>query len=1116
MGDIESCCSKTNLPSRRSYQPIQVYDQITMHSSPFQLASIFAVFGLALAGPCIQSADTAVPYSQLATANWTGQINGFCQPFFSESDLIQPISNLTCDGDGGDLVNALRTIMGGLTPKCQALFGQFSCLYHLPILSSGNLVLPCTRPQSIAVGPIASADTLTTFFAQRCLTAAAPIAISAFTQAFQKVDDVLDTNLELRSSCRVLDASWIPDFDMWSCPSPLAKSFSTNIRSNDIACAEPCPSMSFSEETWSNMRYFVLVPNSISIAVIIAVMIFRRQLRSALSRRLFHMMLAILGIHAAIGISTVAEVIPDNDVFSISCQDDFSVSSNHRPVCGFQGAVLIYFIKSTVAWWFVVVIAIDMALRGKQNGSIVLSCWFGYAYPALWVIISLATQKMGHVDEYPWCFVSSGENGFWQYWFVFGDMLIIIALTLALLVRMTLATTPNNKTKTADPATSLVIAPPKCRGFALALIGYGLLVWVSMLVVRFTKTASHGQITQHDQDWLTCLFESASVDSNSNLILECIRQTAPHATSAQVATAALCCFGAIVGVIYACFELLYSGAFAKISSMHIDLILPIHFARSSSKHNSNNNPNTNNNRNSTAMAVFGVPKSPITDSDGAFAYDFVILGGGTAAVFAARKFAESNKEKYTVAVVSRESNTPFCPKVLVQALADNTSPAVSIMQDEAWFKDNGITLFLNTNVTHADLKGRLLVGERDDTTNPTAAPRHLRIRANRALILAMGARPANGPPVVRLDRLPGDEEIASVASVDTLRESVGSFRNPFHNNIEGYFTLRTFSTGLKINEYLGFAKKVVVVGGGFLGLDIAYIARSRGLDVTLVCSSDHVLRRIFTPVMSQMYQDFFVSHGVKLAMGKACVQVFADHERVVGVGLKDGTRIDCDMCVVACGVCPNIDLVRGQCQLEKGTSTPAILVDSFLVTSVPGVYAIGDVCAMRYAQHNPGAIRHCSNARMGGSHVVETLLDAIQTTKRRASRVSDVSHKPKPTKAEDQILELLRPGMGARPFVPHPAYDVNHFHFKGYVTGDRLGPDFVMVGNDMGPNSKMVTFWMWENRVVGAYVSNPTPEEKLLLDEATRDQWYIEHMPELRTMTDAYHALEHLRVFHRL
>eukprot|EP00300_Choanocystis_sp_HF-7_P021039 c20726_g3_i2.p1 GENE.c20726_g3_i2~~c20726_g3_i2.p1 ORF type:complete len:573 (-),score=139.06 c20726_g3_i2:177-1895(-) len=565
--------------------------------------------------------------------------------------------------------------------------------------------------------------------------------------------------------------------------------------------------------------------------------------------------------------------------------------------------------------------------------------------------------------------------------------------------------------------------------------------------------------------------------------------------AALLASATLCFFGTMVALIYTACEIDYSKLVDKLRAINFS-----DFLSTSSGTCQDCSPassrRSGDRKNSSAMAVFGVPKTPFVDADGALCFDFVILGGGTAAMFAARKFAEDKKDRYTVALLSRENHTPFCPKKLVQALADRTAPESALMQDEQWFRENDQTLMLNTNVTQVDMKTRLLVGERRDPGSGKSTP--VRVRASRALILATGARPIPGPQLLQVDR--PDAPINWEA-------------------VDGYFMLRTYEVGLKLDACLDRSKSIIIVGGGFLGLDIAYIARNRGLDVTLVCSSKYVLRRVFTPQMSQMYQDFFASHGVKLVMGNQCTHILSEKGRVVGVRLKDGAQLACEMCVVACGVAPNIELARGQLQLEKGTSTPAILVDSFLVTSVPGVYAIGDVCAMRYAQHNPGAIRHCSNARLGGMHVVETLLDAMQTNKHRASRVTHMlpaAHTKTEANQQEQILQILKPGTGARPFVPHPAYDVNHFHFKGYVSGDRLGPDFVMVGSDMGPSSKMATFWLWENRVVGAYVSNPTQEEKDLLDEATRDQWYILNMPELRAMTNADEALEHIRTQHRL
>lgn len=494
------------------------------------------------------------------------------------------------------------------------------------------------------------------------------------------------------------------------------------------------------------------------------------------------------------------------------------------------------------------------------------------------------------------------------------------------------------------------------------------------------------------------------------------------------------------------------------------------------------------------------------EEDGLWNFDFVILGGGTSAFHAAEEFVKSgNLKNYSVALISRESHVPCYPKTMVQNIAAGASLESSLLQTERWFSDHGVTLSLQTNVTFFDARKRTLVADRCDRV--TRQTTHFRFRANHAIILATGARPSQGPPLLVLDDKP-----------------LGPMRNPncSYPGVEGLFTLRTYAGGLTINSYLDRAKNVVVIGGGFLGLDMAYMARNRGLNVTLVCSSACVLRRVFTEEMAQMYQDFFERNGVKMCMGSGCKNILVREGKVVGVRLRDQSELECDMVMAACGVVPNIDLFRGQLQLEKNTSTPGVLVDAYLLTSVPGVYAIGDVCAMRFAQHNPGAIRHLSNAALSGARVAQALISAADsissTPKRRGSKLGLSARRCTSGRStvQERMMQALVPGCDAIPYAPHPAYDVNHFDLRGYVSGDRLGPDFVMVGTDMGPDGKLVTFWLWENRVVGAFVSNPSFEEKALLDEATKEQWLIENMPELRVLRNAYEALDHIKKHHRL
>eukprot|EP00300_Choanocystis_sp_HF-7_P013683 c18404_g1_i1.p1 GENE.c18404_g1_i1~~c18404_g1_i1.p1 ORF type:complete len:299 (+),score=49.08 c18404_g1_i1:332-1228(+) len=296
---------------------------------------------------------------------------------------------------------------------------------------------------------------------------------------------------------------------------------------------------------------------------------------------------------------------------------------------------------------------------------------------------------------------------------------------------------------------------------------------------------------------------------------------------------------------------------------------------------------------------------------------------------------------------------------------------------------------------------------------------------------------------------------------------------------------------------------------------MAHIAKLRGLEVTLVCSSPYILRRIFTPEMSDMYMEFFKQHGVEMLMGLTCTNILVRHGHVTGVRLCDGTEMPADMVVIGCGVRPNIDLFRDQLALEHGTKTPGILVDPYLLTSVPGVYAIGDVAAMRFCQHNPGAMRHYCNAKAAGTLVTKLLLAAAKQIEhvRSKSIARDPAQGLVPSRlGHDKVL--VPASTEITPYVPHPSYDVAHFGFRGYVSGDRLGPDFVMIGERMDSKHKLVTFWLWENRVVGAFVSDPSDEEKALLDQATSEQWYIQDVPTLRHIKSAHHAIKHVRQHH--
>jgi NADPH-dependent 2,4-dienoyl-CoA reductase/sulfur reductase-like enzyme len=154
--------------------------------------------------------------------------------------------------------------------------------------------------------------------------------------------------------------------------------------------------------------------------------------------------------------------------------------------------------------------------------------------------------------------------------------------------------------------------------------------------------------------------------------------------------------------------------------------------------------------------------------------------------------------------------------------------------------------------------------------------------------------------------------------------------------------LRTHDEALALRSQLQPGARLVVVGGGFIGLEVAATGRALGCRVTLLEAADRLAARVLPPRVSDALLALHREQGVDIRLG-AQLQSVEGRERAEAVVLADGSRIPCDLLVVGIGMLPNTELaVRGGLAVGQG-----IQVDSTLRTSAEAVYAAGDVCEYR-------------------------------------------------------------------------------------------------------------------------------------------------------------------------
>ena len=150
--------------------------------------------------------------------------------------------------------------------------------------------------------------------------------------------------------------------------------------------------------------------------------------------------------------------------------------------------------------------------------------------------------------------------------------------------------------------------------------------------------------------------------------------------------------------------------------------------------------------------------------------------------------------------------------------------------------------------------------------------------------------------------------------------------------------LRTHDEALALRDALQPGTRLVVVGGGFIGLEVAATARGLGCEVTVLEAGPRLAGRVLPPVISEALLNLHREHGVDVRLNVALESIQPD-----AVLLVDGQRLPCDRVVVGIGMQPNIELATAA-GLDVGQG---IRVDGFLRTSAANIYAAGDVCEFR-------------------------------------------------------------------------------------------------------------------------------------------------------------------------
>ena len=250
-----------------------------------------------------------------------------------------------------------------------------------------------------------------------------------------------------------------------------------------------------------------------------------------------------------------------------------------------------------------------------------------------------------------------------------------------------------------------------------------------------------------------------------------------------------------------------------------------------------------------------------------------------------------------------------------------------------------------------------------------------------------------GEQAARIDRGARCVELASGGVVDYghLVLATGARARPLDIpgiDLQGVLGLRDLDDARSLRERLAAAERIVVIGAGFIGLEIAATAASLGRDVTVIEVSPRPLGRAVSPATSAFFLRAHEEFGAKFRLGVGVKALHGRAGAVDAVELSDGERLPADLAIVGIGVLPEDRLARAAgLACENG-----VIVDRHLETSDPHISAIGD-CAIFPSHH------------LGFSVRLESVQNAVDQAKTIARRIVG---KPEPYAALPVVLE--RPG----------------------------------------------------------------------------------------------------------
>jgi 3-phenylpropionate/trans-cinnamate dioxygenase ferredoxin reductase component len=306
--------------------------------------------------------------------------------------------------------------------------------------------------------------------------------------------------------------------------------------------------------------------------------------------------------------------------------------------------------------------------------------------------------------------------------------------------------------------------------------------------------------------------------------------------------------------------------------------------------------------------------------------DYLLIGGGLASASCAAELRKRGADG-SVLLVGREPEPPYeRPPVSKEYLRGEAERADAYVNSPSWYEENGVELLTGRNVMALDAESR------------TA-------------------------------KIQGGEEVSFGQALIGTGATVNILRVEGAEN-EGIHYLRAFGNADAIRAEAEGAERVVLIGGSYIGTEVAASLTAKGVECTIVAMEDVVLSRTFGADAGRWFQQQLESHGVTFHGGEE-LEAFEGDGHVRAIVTKSGLSVECDAVVVGAGVRPDAMLAQ-RAGIEVDGS---ILCDSKLRTSAEGIYAAGDCCSYDSVVHGRRIhVEHWDVAMQQGMHVAGNML----------------------------------------------------------------------------------------------------------------------------------------------